>query len=57
MNQQWRCATCLYERDTECHRVPPIVVVVNGKRLTAWPAVRPEDGCGDWAFDHEKAKT
>ena len=31
-----------------CQRFPPVIAVNGEQLISAWPTVRPSDGCGEW---------
>ena len=41
------CATCLYQQDGRCHRMPPIIYNYDTERR--FPVVKPDDWCGEYA--------
>lgn len=43
-----RCATCRFHAGEDCRRHPPRVIVKRGKIAACWPAVEPDEWCGEW---------
>lgn len=60
MEEEQRCANCHYYRhnESECRKSPPVGIleqIADGKVPTGkwywewnWPAVSPDDWCGEW---------
>lgn len=59
MSRENTCFNCVYREDTACRRWPPVGqaipvprqaiqgMVMDLQNISVWPAVRPEDWCGE----------
>jgi len=43
-----RCATCIFRVDGECHRSPPIPMLIGFAVKSVWPEVEANHACGEY---------